>query len=302
MEASYHFPSLKIRRIPMFCEKCGKEISNQANFCNFCGAKVAPARPQAAPAPQPAPKPQPAPAAQTSSSSAKQQKKKGTFGKTVVSCIVAVIVYFVVRYVTEEFIMGTRNDSTPKNNTSGTITLKNPPLTDSCLYGGLYQDGYLTYGLARVTAPGYSLVNGEGANSDYLLSADQETLISVNKQIEVGVSYEKTTEQSMLSSITANANISNAKMINFKKYTVDGYYVIRYIAQCTVNGGDKYFGELIVFPDASPANTLRFYMETIKYNGFTAINQVFDTLSISSAYALKAGDTVDFGVNQITQK
>ena len=43
-------------------------------------------------------------------------------------------------------------------------------------------------------------------------------------------------------------------------------------------------------------------METLSSNGYGVIDQVFDTLDISSAYALSADDTQTMGLNRITVK
>lgn len=83
----------------MFCQKCGKEISNQAKFCNYCGTPVNDVQPQAAPASQAAPQ--------------AKSAKKGRAGQTLVTIIVALVVYFVVRGVTE-------NALTNKQRVSGT--------------------------------------------------------------------------------------------------------------------------------------------------------------------------------------
>ena len=43
----------------MYCSNCGKELPDNAKFCNNCGAQQGAAQPAAAPRPQPAPPPPP---------------------------------------------------------------------------------------------------------------------------------------------------------------------------------------------------------------------------------------------------
>lgn len=83
----------------MFCQKCGEEISDQAKFCNRCGTPVNDVQPEATLASHAAPQEKPV--------------KKGKAGKTMVTIIVALVVYFVVRGVTE-------NALTKKNRSSST--------------------------------------------------------------------------------------------------------------------------------------------------------------------------------------
>lgn len=93
----------------MFCNKCGKEISDQAKFCNYCGTKVADAQgqpqPQSQPQPKPAPEAKPAP-----------EPKKGKAGKRILSIVVAVIVYFAARYIAENMLLSQSNTSAPSTN------------------------------------------------------------------------------------------------------------------------------------------------------------------------------------------
>lgn len=275
----------------MFCNKCGKEISDQARFCNYCGAAVNHTQPQQSAQLQAAQQSQSAPA-----------KKKGKVGKAMLTILVALVVYFGVRAITENVLPSQRSTSTQAStSTANEYVESDKDLTATCFYGALYENGDLTYGLARVHLPGYHLLPGEGEAQDYLCSADQTTLFSTNKKVEIGISYDATDADAILNSFSGN-NMSNVSMIDFRKYEVDGYPVIRYIISCTVDGMDEYIGELIVCPGKQPSETLRMCMETLRSNGYGAIDQVFDTLDISSAYALSADDTQTMGLNRITVK
>ena len=275
----------------MFCNKCGKEISDQARFCNYCGAAVNNTQPR-----QPA---QPQAAQQAQSTPA---KKKGKVGKTMLTILVALVVYFGVRAITENVLTSQRSTSTQAStSTANEYVEGDKDLTATCFYGALYENDDLTYGLARVHLPGYHLLPGEGDVQDYLCSANQSTLFYTTKKLEIGISYDASDSDSILNSYSGSS-MSNVSMIDFRKYEVDGYPVIRYIISCTVDGLDEYIGELIICPSKQPSETLRMCMETLSSNGYGAIDQVFDTLDISSAYALSADDTQTMGLNRITVK
>ena len=64
----------------MYCKECGKQISDQAKFCNFCGAKVTAA--------QPAQSAQPAQAAQTTAQQPAKPKKKSYIGIIIVIILI----------------------------------------------------------------------------------------------------------------------------------------------------------------------------------------------------------------------
>ena len=61
----------------MYCKECGKQISDQAKFCNFCGAKVTAAQPA-----------QPAQAAQTTAQQPAKPKKKSYIGIIIVIILI----------------------------------------------------------------------------------------------------------------------------------------------------------------------------------------------------------------------
>ena len=275
----------------MFCNNCGKEISDQARFCNYCGAAVNHTQPQQSAQPQAAQQSQSTPA-----------KKKGKVGKTMLTILVALVVYFGVRAITENVLTSQRSTSTQAStSTANEYVESDKDLTATCFYGALYENDDLTYGLARVHLPGYHLMPGEGDVQDYLCSADQSTLFYPTKRLEIGISYDASDSDSILNSYSGSS-MSNVSMIDFRKYEVDGYPVIRYIISCTVDGMDEYIGELIICPGKQPSETLRMCMETLSSNGYGAIDQVFDTLDISTAYALSADDTQTMGLNRITVK
>ena len=278
----------------MFCNHCGKEVANGARFCNYCGAPVTAAPAQPAPQSVPVQQPQAEPAAQQP----EEKKKKNP----LVTIIIAVAVFFLVRSLTTNMLT---NNSKPSSNTSsqssGLINLTKESPLSTCYYGALYENGTLTYGSARVRLSGYTLLDGTGSEPDYLMSADESVLLAVDKTLEVNASFDASDEQGILDSFVGSS-FSNVKMVSFNKYTVAGYPVIRYIVSCTADGTDQYVGELIIMPNENPTETMRLSMYALKEVGSGPINQVFDSLSLSPAYALKPGDTQATGIKQITVK
>lgn len=277
----------------MFCSNCGKEISDQARFCNYCGSKVDVAQPQAAPV-EPQQPVQPAQAAQPT----KPAKPKGKLGKRILSIVLAVIVYYSAQYITQNVLINKQKTQAPGSGTM--LKDDDPTLTASCLYGALYENDDLTYGMARVHMPGYKLMAGEGDERDRLISLDRTSLIYTSQQLEIGgISYDASDADGILKSFS-RSGVDNSAMVDFRKYEVDGYPVIRYIASGTVDGLEEYFGELIVFPGKKPNKTLRFGMEALADGGLDAINRVFDTLKISRDFQLSPEDTNAMGLNRIT--
>ena len=301
----------------MFCYKCGKEISDKAQFCNFCGAQMSGAQTRPAPAAQPVQRPVQQPVRQAAEQPAQQaeQPKENKAGKRIVSILVAVVVFFVVRYATENMLTGKKTTPTSSNkieifnssstntstSSSGEIEIFKPSPVSTCYLGGLYQNDELIYGSAKVRVPGYSLLPGEDGGMDFLMSPDGTVLVSVNKTIEVNASYDASTEEGMLRSFQADGYM-DVRMIDFRKYMVDGYPVIRYIVNYEDSDLEQYVGELIILPSREASEALRIDMYALAETGYTPINTVFDTLSISPSYALDAGDTTEFGLQQITAK
>lgn len=269
----------------MFCIKCGKEIPNDAQFCNFCGNKVhsivhtAPPAPQAQPSSKPASS-QASSEHQAAPASAVPAKKK-SWGGRLFTLILCVCVYFLVRNGVEGLFSGDFKIG----------GISKSELIDDASRGGIYKDGYLTYGLARLHAPGYTVVKSSSSNGDYLLSSDSSKLIRVNLNIENDVSFSATTKESIQNSYIFNVNISDAKVQEFSKYKVEGFNVVEYIISCKVGGVDEYIGELIVFPSSKPSSTLRFSMESLSSNGIRSISSVFDTLDISKDYDYELPET-----------
>lgn len=275
----------------MFCQKCGKEISNQAKFCNYCGTPVNDVQPQASPASQAAPQAKPA--------------KKGRAGQTLVTIIVALVVYFVVRGVTENALTNkTRVSSTPQQSQE-IIEVKSDVSVamSSCMYGGLYQNGTLQYGMTKLTAPGYSLLPGEGDERDWLASANGACLIAAYKQnVIMDVSYEASTEAGLLESY--KSSYGSAEIIDYRKTMVNGFPVIRYIVAYTDSGIYLYEGGCIVFPGETTKETIRLAMFANIASGASEsdINAVLDTLQVSADFALTYEDTQTMGLNRITVK
>lgn len=296
----------------MFCSKCGREVSDQAKFCNYCGTPLGNAQPQ--PVQKPAPvQPAAQPVQQTQPAQPVPAKKKESkAGKRILTIVVAVIVYFVARGVTENVLMGQQKSrSTPNTNAiSNTIKINSSAKSNTgdllinptigCNYGALYQNGYLTYGAARVYVPGYSLLKGEGDSRDWLASPKTDSLLYVEKRVEGGkVSFAACKAEDMLA---AYSQYPGASMMHFSKTKVNGYPVIRYVVSCTVDGEAQYMGEAIVFPGEYTNETLRIAMVNLKEAGYSSITQMLDTLDISSMYTLDADDTNTIGLNRITVK
>lgn len=275
----------------MFCSNCGKEISDQARFCNYCGSKVESVQPQAAPVePQ-----QPVQPAQ-----AEPAKPKGKLGKRLLSIVLVVAVYYGAQYITQTVLTQKQKTQTQAPGLSTTVQDDDPSLTASCLYGALYENDDLTYGMARVHMPGYKLMAGEGDERDRLISLDRTNLVYTSQQLEIGgISYEASDADGILKSFS-RSGVDNSAMVDFRKYEVDGYPVIRYIASGTVDGMEEYFGELIIFPGRKPSKTLRIGMEALAEGGLDVINRVFDTLKISRDFQLSPEDTNTMGLNRIT--
>lgn len=278
----------------MYCNKCGKEIPDQTQFCNFCGAKQNPGQPQ-----------------QPSKASAPAQKKTG-LGATILLIVAVAIVIIAVRgcffdkgssnTASTNTSANTSGQSSSVSDSSGTAG-STIDLTSSCAYGALYENDYLIYGAARLYLPSYkTLLPGEGNETDYLMYWDQSRIFNANMQLEIGgVSYSGTAEEGMLSSV--QSLFSDASMVKFEKTRVNGFQVVRYIIACTnVNGEEQYLGEMIIFPEDPAYETIRFGMVTAKDEGYSCINQTFDTLEISSDFILTYEDTQTKGVGRITVK
>lgn len=171
---------------------------------------------------------------------------------------------------------------------------------DSCFFGALYQNGNLTYGMTRLYMPDYSLLPGEGDSTDWLMSPDGMSIFCAYMAMEMNVSYAASDEAGMLASY--RQSYSDASMVSFQKYYAGQFPVIRYIVRYTSEGLDQYQGELIVFPTETPNNTIRLSMFSLAEAGYDEINRVFDTLSVSTDFALKSADTGVMGINRITVK
>ena len=291
----------------MFCQRCGKEILNQARFCSSCGAPVPQAQP--APARQPVQQPVQQPVRQPAQQPVQQPPKaensqKGGLGKRILSALVAVAVFYFVK--TAVYHVLTKPDETPAQSSgTGVVDIQTTGLISAmsdCINGALYENGYLRYGFARLSLPDYQLhTDDQSSMGDYLLSQDGYSLFNAMLQREpMGVSYEATVENDLLESI--RSAYPDARMIDFRKEQQDGAYVIRAIYRYTDNGTDLYTGELILMPEESCRETIRLYLFQNAEIGYDRINQVFDSLSISAEYAPSSSETTEFGYNQITVK
>lgn len=298
----------------MFCQNCGREISDQAKFCNYCGAPVNAARQQTA--------------SKAHEVTPEKPKKKGKAGSTIVTILIALVVYFGVRAITENVLT---NKNKPASNpqqsqgiieVTGDVSVENKPVStpqqsqgiievtgdvsvamSSCMYGGLYQNGTLQYGMTKLTAPGYSLLPGEGDEWDRLISENSTCWLAAYKQNEImGVSYNASTEATLLESF--RNNYGSAEMIDYRKTEVNGFPVIRYIVAYTKSDVYLYEGGLIVFPSETTKETIRLYMFADIASGGSDndINRVLDSLQVSTSFKLTYEDTQTMGLNRITVK
>ncbi len=303
----------------MWCNKCGKEIADQAKFCNHCGAMVNNTQPRSASAPQASPQEKPA------EKKPAEKKETNMVATIIIALIVALIVYFLVRGITKSGLSETPSASgaipvsqessevnSETHSASGTIPVSQESsdvnadvsiAMSSCMYGGLYQNGTLQYGMTKLTAPGYSLLPGEGNERDWLVSEYGTYLLSAYKQNEnMDISYNAATELALLESFI-NA-YGSAEMTDFRKMEVNGFPVIRYTVYYTDSGIYVCEGGFIVFPSETAKETIRLAMfADIAGGGVDAeIDRVLDTLQVSTDFALTFEDTQAMGLNRITVK
>lgn len=250
----------------MVCNSCGREIPDHAQFCDYCGAQV-----------------QNSTTTEPRKVVLRKNKKTRAFWSTVLSIVVFVVIKTLI---TEA--------CTPK-------VVTDTSLTGACTYGALYEDGYLSYGATQLYMPEYDFTLDDDESNDTLLySLDNGYIFMVGnvKQSEA-FSYNRTRGDDLLDD--AGNFLSNASQVSFKKYTVDGYPVIRFIARGTVDGEEMYAGELIVLPGKVAKESIQFLIIT-GADGEAYINKVFDTLEISPAFAPTYADTLSFGSSHITMK
>ena len=275
----------------MFCQNCGREISDQAKFCNYCGAPVNAARQQAA--------------SKAHEVTPEKPKKKGKAGSTIVTILVALVVYFGVRAITENVLTNKNKPVSTPQQSQGIIEVTGDVSTamSSCMYGGLYQNGTLQYGMTKLTVPGYSLLPGEGDERDWLISENSTCWLAAYKQNEImGVSYNASTEATLLESF--RNTYGSAEMIDYRKTEVNGFPVIRYIVAYTDSDVYLYEGGLIVFPSETTKETIRLCMfaDIASGGSDSDINPVLDSLQVSSSFKLTYDDTQTMGLNRITVK
>lgn len=290
----------------MFCNNCGKEIPNQAKFCNYCGAKVAVSQPS----PSPRPQPQPASNAYAAPSKPQPAKKKKGCGSFLLTVIIAAVVYFVVRYATEQALSPSRSSSSSssksgysdKAGSGDGIAITYGLNLDTAIHGALYKNSYLIYGPARIRLSNYHLEPSTGGQPDYLVSGDGKTFLSVTRNLEISLSYASMSGDTIIKALENTGNLSNISMYEFKKFEMAGVPCVRYIAKCYVGNTEAYVGEIMLFPDKNPSFTLRIALESVAYNAKDLIANAFDTLSISSEYMLDNADTGAYGYNTITVK
>ena len=276
----------------MYCRNCGKEISDQAKFCNYCGNPINGAQSQIQPKPAPA-------------------KKKGK-GKKFLTFILAAIVFFCVYFYLMEYVIYAPKE--PSSIYTGEQALVDAMMSNYCDRGALYQDDTLTYSLTKVHLPDYELLSGEGDAPDLLFSSDGNSVFSVDRVMNAGVSFEKSDAEGILESIgkgngselimnssTGQNSYTNVSMVDFRKYEICGHPAIRYIVKFTYNGVEQYSGELIIFEDETTNYTVRLMMDSRAEIGHSEIDRAFDSLQFSPDFAL-GSEYPQIGCNKITVK
>ena len=273
----------------MFCNQCGKEISDQAKFCKYCGNQMVNTPLQKAP----------------------EAPKKSKFLSNLVTIIVAVAVFFGVRAFAMKTMSGDSNKKPVSNNEL--VVIDTQPSAEeeseidlameSCYYGGLYEQGTLRYGMTKLYVPGFSVWSDEEGEQDWLISEDSSCLIGAYKNLEMGlVSYNASTSQGVLDSFLQS--YSDANIIAFDKIYVNNFPVIRYIIGYTAGNTRQYCGELIVFPRETTNETIRLTMivdATSNYSPYE-IMDILETLEVSTDLRLTIEDTQVVDPNRITQK
>lgn len=276
----------------VFCQNCGKSISAHDRFCNYCGTPVSRVQTPAVQSP------------------AQQTRKAGNTGKNkvgkrILSALIAVGVHFLAVTVADYATTKSNEAPYPTQTSSAVFTeAEDNSLStamSNCLYGGLYENGYLRFGFARLSLPNYELSKPEEDDvHDYLISSDGCCLLGVWQMIETGISYDSLNEDYILKSTLQD--YPDASIIDFQKYKMNGAYVIRYISQYTDEEVALYLGELILLPGKTSTGAIRLYMLQEVSTGYDKINQAFDTLSISADYAPSRLETNALGSTHIVVK
>ena len=298
----------------MYCSRCGKQIPDQSKFCSHCGAQMY--VPQAAENRAPSKMnnvPQPA-----------APKKSSGILRWFLTVAVAAFVFVGVRELTEGILKQKEvNDRLEQKSASQSVVLEKntdsgsdsglqtilpeqagiDEAMDSCFNGALYQDGYVRYGMAKLYIPGFSLLPGEGDDRDWLISPDNALLFAASRQLEIPeVSFDSSNEEGMLKSY--EQAYSDVSMIDYQKYYLQGFPVIEYTVCYSADGFYQYQGELIIFPKETTDKTIRLtmFLDVSSGLGINEINQVFDTLQLSTDYQVTAYEADVVGMNRITVK
>ena len=273
----------------IICNQCGKEISDQAKFCKYCGNQMISTPPQKAPA----------------------TPKKSKFLSNLVTILVAVAVFFGVRAFAMKTMSGNSNKKPVSNN--DLVVIDTQPSAEeeseidvameSCYYGGLYEQGTLRYGMTKLYVPGFSVWSGEEGEQDWLISEDSSCLIGAYKNLEMGlVSYKASTSEGVRDSFLQS--YSDVNIIAFDKIYVNNFPVIRYIIGYTAGNTGQYCGELIVFPRETTSETIRLTIvaDALSNYGPYEIMDILETLEVSPDLSLTYEDTQVVDPNRITVK
>lgn len=187
---------------------------------------------------------------------------------------------------------------------AGVIEVKDPKISaavSGCTYGALYENDFMRYGLAKLYLPDYFLYPGEGDETDYMMSPDQTTMLSATRQFEVFEINYAATDKAGLEKSLKSAD-PNASIVDFQMDYVDGFPVVRYIANLTAGGVEQYVGEMIIFPYENTKETIRIYVYRLAESGYDEINSIFDSLYLSPDNVTTFEETQTIGLNRIVVK
>lgn len=251
----------------MECDYCGREVSEQETVCPYCGNEIESFE-------------------KTRKRTAKRRKKAKRRRALLSIFVTAAIV----------IIVGTL---LPKGCSAAKIT-EGGDLAAACAYGALYKDEQLTYGAARLQMPGYTLIPRSKTENDVLFSAETDCLFMADyMEKSQAFSFEEITQDDF-TKIFQNT-VPNVSRVDFKKYTVDGYPVIRFCTQGTTDNDEICMAVLMIMPETVSKGAI-YLMLLGGSEAEDYIQGVLDTLEISSDFAPSYEDTGIKGTKRITQK
>ena len=147
----------------MFCQNCGKQIPDNSNFCNGCGAKVAYAAPAQQSGNHAAPR-----------NDAKKPKKSSKMSDFLIMAVVVVLVFVLARSCGESAgkKMANNKNKAPEAtiNTAGTIAI-NPELLETEPDNPAYLQTFTDRGIIFVPMLFF------GMDADYYVHVDEDGVV-----------------------------------------------------------------------------------------------------------------------------